>query len=206
MLFRLPVYFSPVYYPLFFIKYDSEYFSMFFKPLLREKYFLVEILWNFTRQIPRTSGINFCDYYMLYVFSWRAQEHLYFYLVYVAPSTKMWNVQVCVIYRLIFESACWRMDWFFFWQESDCFDLSVPRLRFLIHSRIKAQTRVHQPKSRRWRWRRKAEKQNRICMHRSVPEYKQRIIRGHKVTVSCYVAWRRVRVRGARGMKVWMWW
>lgn len=47
---------------------------------------------------------------------------------------------------------------------------------------------------------------NRICMHRSVPEYKQRIIRGHKVTVSCYVAWRRVRVRGARGMKVWLGW
>jgi len=43
-------------------------------------------------------------------------------------------------------------------------------------------------------------------MHRSVPEYKQRIIRGHKVTFSCYVAWRRVRVRGARGMKVWMGW
>jgi len=119
----------------------------------------------------------------------------------------MWNVHVCVINRLIFESACRKTDWIFFLrQESGCFDLSVPRLRFLTHSRIKVPTRVHQPKSRRWRWRRKAEKQNRICMHRSVPEYKQRIIRGHKVTVSCYIAWRRVRVRGARGMKVWIGW
>jgi len=133
---------------------------------------------------------------MLNVFLWRAQGYLY--LVYVVPSTKMWNAQVCVINSLIFESACRRMGWIFR-QESGCFDLSVSRLRFLIHSRIKVQTMVHQPEPRRWRWRRKAEKQNRICMHRSVPEYKQRIIKGHKVTVSCYVAWRRVWVRGARG-------
>jgi hypothetical protein len=51
------------------------------------------------------------------------------------------------------------------------------------------------------RWGRR-EKQNKICMHRSVPEYKQRIITDHKVTVSWYVAWGREWVGEARGMEV----
>jgi hypothetical protein len=50
------------------------------------------------------------------------------------------------------------------------------------------------------------EKGDKICMHRSVPEYKQRIIMGHKVTVWCYVAWGKWVLQRVGGMKVGLTW
>ena len=54
-----------IYYPLFFIKYHSVNFNIFFKPLLRKKYFLVEILCKFTRIKPQNTWYSFLR--LLYV-------------------------------------------------------------------------------------------------------------------------------------------
>jgi hypothetical protein len=72
----------------------------------------------------------------------------------------------------------------------------MSRLPILIHGRTKMEAWVHRTTFIEG-WGRR-EKQNKICMHRSVPEYKQRIIMDHKVTVSWCVAW----VGEAWGMEV----